>query len=121
MKSLIWNLMFVGLFISLAFIYLRYAPQIYQAKSVIQIKTSNTASKVLNVQNIYDESEQQIAEAIELIRSTIFIKRVISKLPLQVSYFTEGTFRNFEQYSGAPYRIEFNLKSIVASTVKYYI
>jgi capsular exopolysaccharide synthesis family protein len=87
-----------------AFAYLRYTRPIFQASSVIQIKDDNEkTSKLLNIQSFYDEFNPN--QSIELIRSKEFIKRVIAILPFEVSYFSQGTFLQTEQYPGASYQV----------------
>src|SRR5688572_30037312 len=78
------------------FIYLRYTQPIYESSTVLQVRADNNAKNILNMEG-YDPSEQ-LAEAIELLRSKVFFKRALSKLPVDVSYFTEGTFKANEQY-----------------------
>ncbi len=119
-KSIIWVMIIFAIAFGGAFLYLRYTPYIYESKGVLQIKTSNTASRVLNVQSMY-ETEDALAQGIELMRSKVFLKRVLSKLPLQVSYFSEGTFKANELYTSSPYYVEFNLKNVAAYGIKRYV
>ncbi len=96
----------------LSFVYLRYAPIIYESSTVIQINTSNNANKVLQVANIYEyEDQNEVASTIELLRSKIFLKRALATLPLDVSYFAEGTFKTNEHYKNSFYRVEYKLKA----------
>jgi len=94
---------------SLAFLYLRYSQPIYESKSKIQIISDNTASKVLQFGQV-DGNGNKIAEAIEQIRSKVFLNRVVDKLAIEVSYYTEGTFKSNELYTTSPYFVKVNLK-----------
>ena len=105
---------------SLALVYLRYSQPIYQSSTVIQINDNNEASKVLQI-GAAENSTNKIAEAIEQIRSKIFLKRVIGKSDVQVSYFNEGTFKSNELYKSSPYFIKFNIKKTSIYGVKIYI
>ncbi len=98
-KSLIWILLFFIVAILTAFLYVRYASEVYESTSILQIKSNNTANKILNVQ-APTEVQDEIASEVELLRSKIFLKRALSKLPLQISYYAEGTFKINEHYSG---------------------
>ncbi len=104
-KSLIWIICFFAITFSAAKIYLRYTTPVYESSSTIQVQTSNQANKLLNVENVYG-SENVLAEAVELLRSKVFLKRVLSKLPLGISYFEEGTFKNNELYRNNPFSVE---------------
>ncbi|MBK7182984.1 MAG: hypothetical protein IPH89_08620 [Bacteroidetes bacterium] len=119
-KSIIWILLFFVLAFAGSYVYLRYTPPTYESHSIIQIQTSNQANKVLNVENIY-ENRNELPEAIELLRSKVFLKRVISKLPLDISYYNEGTFKANELYKSAPYAVEVKIKNESIIGKKIYI
>jgi uncharacterized protein involved in exopolysaccharide biosynthesis len=83
--------------LGLATIYLRYSQPEYQSSTVIQINENNQASQVLKM-NSFEGTDNKIAEAMEQIRSKNFLKRVVEKSDIQISYFNEGTFKNNELY-----------------------
>jgi tyrosine-protein kinase Etk/Wzc len=88
--------------------YLRYAQRMYQENCVIQVGSQNTASKVLNTpSNIYGGGgDDEVAESVELMHSGIFLEKVFRALPMEVSYYMEGTFKNYERYLTSPYSAE---------------
>ncbi len=92
-----------------AFIYLRYAQPIYTANTLLQIGDANKANNILRIGN-GSESDNLLAEAVEQIRSKVFLKRVVEKLDITVNYFSEGTFKNNELYKSSPYLIKANVK-----------
>ena len=97
-KSILWVLFFFLVAFSVAYLYLRYTPQVFESKTVLQINNENEATKILNMQNMAGENPDDIAKSIELLRSTVFFKRALQTLPLRVTYFAEGTFRSNEHY-----------------------
>ena len=103
-----------------AFLYLRYSQPVYQSSAVIQINDNTEASKVLQI-GTSESGTNKIAEAIEQIRSKIFLKRVVEKSDVQVSYFNEGTFKSNELYKSSPYLIKFNIKKSSIYGSKIYI
>ena len=105
---------------SSAFIYLRYSQTIYQASSVIQINDGQQASQILQINKI-EVSSNKIAEAIEQMRSRIFLKKVVENSEFQISYFNEGTFKNNELYKSSPYFVKFYLKDNMIYGSKIYI
>ncbi|MGZ4155869.1 MAG: GumC family protein [Bacteroidia bacterium] len=105
-KSLVWILIFFGVAFVAAKLYLRYTPPVFEASSTIQVQTSNQANKLLNVDNLAEGTGNGLAEAVELLRSKVFLKRVLSKLPLQIGYYAEGTFKNNELYKSSPFTVE---------------
>lgn len=104
-----WKLIAIifGVLLSAAAIYLRYAQRVYQESCVIQISSQNTANKVFSTaENMLQSNEDEVAESVELMRSRIFLEKVFKSLPMVVSYYTEGTFKNTERYLTSPYLIE---------------
>src|ERR1035437_8685553 len=96
--SLIWFFLLLSISLSLAFVYLRYAQLVFQSRTTIQINTNNQANKVLNINQMYEEHDQ-LAGAIEILKSKIFLNRVVNVLDLYISYFNEGTFKSSELYT----------------------
>jgi tyrosine-protein kinase Etk/Wzc len=110
-KSRLWILLFFALAFLVAFVYLRYSQPIYESKAVVQINEGNQAGDILKL-NSLDENSNLIAEAIEQIRSRVFLKRVVEKLDIGVNYFSEGTFKNNELYHSSPYLVRINPKDV---------
>ncbi len=94
-----------------AFTYLRYTQPIYKSSSIIQLKNENTAAnKVLNLTTAVEEINS--IQTIELVRSKEFLKRTFNKMPLGISYYSQGTFLVNELYRYSPFLVDFrNLNS----------
>ena len=119
-RSLWFTIGFFILCISAAFIYLRYSQPVYESSAIIQINDNSEASQILQI-NKFDGNTNKIAEAIEQVRSKIFLKRVVEKSDVQISYFNEGTFKNNELYKSSPYFIKFNIKKNAIYGTNIYI
>jgi capsular exopolysaccharide synthesis family protein len=119
-KSLWFVAAFFAITLGIAAIYLRYSQPEYESSTLIQINDNNQASKVLQMTK-YDEGDNKIATAMEQIHSKIFLKRVVEKSDVQISYFNEGTFKNNELYTSSPYLVKFNVKHISIYGSKIYI
>ncbi|MCK5822585.1 MAG: polysaccharide biosynthesis tyrosine autokinase [Bacteroidales bacterium] len=106
LKKYIWlSLLFIILSLFGTFIYLRYTPPVYKSVSIIQVnKESSQAQKILNIEDIYEKKD--ISNVIELLRSKEFLKRVYNKLPLNIEYYTQGTFQSTELYKNSPFKVE---------------
>ena len=88
------------------YVYLRYTLPIYKSSSIIQLKNEGTtANKVLNLTTAVEEINSM--QVIELIRSKEFLKRTFNKLPLKISYFSQGTFLENELYKANPFSIDY--------------
>lgn len=119
-KSFLYILLFFITACVVAYLYLRYTPPVYESKTVLQINSENQASQILEVQNIY-ESQDDIARSIELLRSKIFFRKALTLLPLQITYFAEGTFKSTEHYKTNAYNAAVNVKKPGLYGTKIYI
>ena len=93
-----------------AFLYLRYTHPVYQSEAIVKIGTVNNATAVLNIQSpqMYDAMGiNQLAGDIEILRSRLMVDRVLSKMPLEVSYYAQGTVLDEELYKNSPFEVEF--------------
>lgn len=102
-----------------AFFYLRYTVPVYQSQLVLQVGSKNTADQVLNVDNF--QEQEDVAKDVELLKSKFLLKRALSNLPLEVSYFNEGKFLTFELYRSSPVRIEYLIKDSSILGVPHYV
>ncbi|RMG82783.1 MAG: hypothetical protein D6707_02250, partial [Bacteroidetes bacterium] len=107
-KSLVFFAGFIVFGLLVAYLYLRYTQPEYEASSVLQISSDNTARKILEVGKSSDYDE--LTAKVELIKSKEFLKRILSKIDLNISYFNEGKILNFENYPTAPYKVYAELK-----------
>src|SRR4051812_44366641 len=101
-KSRFYILLFFVLAFVGAFLYLRYSQPVYQSHAIIQINDANKADEVLQLGNMGSRGNA-VAEAIEQIRSKEFLRRVVEKLDISISYYSEGTFKSNDMYFSSPY------------------
>ena len=118
-KSIVWIILLLILAVSLSFLYLRYTPPIYQSSLTLQIGNKNTADKILNATDLYDQ--QDIFAELEILRSKFLLHRAIQTLPLEISYFNEGQFLTHELYVNCPFRIEHTVLDSSIINVPIYI
>ena len=104
-KSLIWVFGVLMISIVSAKLYLNYTPQVYQAKSILQLEANDAANKVLNVNPLFNE-ESSLEAKVELIRSKLLIKQSLSNLPLEIGHYAIGEILTNEHYLLSPYRVE---------------
>lgn len=95
-RSSLWVILCTSLGLASAYLYVKYTAPVYKSSAIIQLSKSDNATKVLNVGNIYEEGG--ILAEIELLRSKFLIKKAITTLPLDVSYFTKGNILTYEHY-----------------------
>ena len=119
-KSKWWYVLFFSIAGISVFLYLRYSEPIYQSQSVIQI-TSSDANQIFQLNPISNEGNNKVSEAIEQIRSKIFLERIVDILNLQISYYNQGTFKNHELYTNSPYFADVNIKNEHIYGKKIYV
>ena len=120
-KNLLWFILFLILAITGAYLYLRYTQEVYEAGGTLQIKNTNNANKVLNVSSFGENPTNEMIEAAELLRSKMFFQRALSRLPLNITYFTEGTFKVNELYVNSPFTVDANIKDNSIIGTPFYI
>lgn len=95
-KNVILLISIVALALIGSYIYLRYTSPTYEAKTIVQLGSSDQAKQILNV-NQFSEDNSLLKE-IELMKSKLLITRVIKRLPLEISYFERGEFLTDQKY-----------------------
>ena len=103
-RSLAWVILCLVIAGLSAFLYLRYTPPMYQARSIVQLAEDDNANKILKVETS-DEGNKPEAK-VELLRSKLLIARSLKLLPLKVGYFAKGQILTTEHYLSSPYQIE---------------
>ena len=106
-RSLIWIALAMLTALASAFIYLRYTAPTYEARSIIQLSSNNTAKEILNTTiNAMGEESHTIEADVELMRSKYFLGRVLDKLPFQVSYYNRGQILTEEYYTRSFFKVQ---------------
>jgi tyrosine-protein kinase Etk/Wzc len=107
-KSIIWIFLIVIISFSLAIIYLRYTPRIYQATTAITLKQQKN-TQILGIRTPLETHDlTDINREVQLVKSNLFVERVVRNLPLQVAYFKEGKTKliSTELYTSSPFVVE---------------
>ncbi|MFM1932074.1 MAG: hypothetical protein RL226_1377 [Bacteroidota bacterium] len=112
-KSAIWLILLFVLSAVSALLYLRYTPEVFEAQATIQLGEDDSATRVLNVNQMVGESS--IDAKVELIRSKLLIERALKQIPVQISYEAQGQILSSDHYILSPYRIE--IDSIADKTI----
>jgi len=88
-----------------AYLYIRYTKEIYEAESEIKLEVRTEANDFGITKFIEDQNLNLIAGEIEMIQSDLFLSRVIDSLDLATSYYSLGEVLNFELYRNSPFEI----------------
>jgi tyrosine-protein kinase Etk/Wzc len=117
-KNIFFPIIFLIIALSGAWLYLRYTPPVYQTSAILQLGTQSQATRILPTANIYDDD---LAKQLELLRSSVFLQRALSRLPLDVSYYSKGRVLNNELYKNSPFTAEAQIKNPAMFEVPIYM
>ncbi len=106
-KNLWLIILFFIIIISIIWAFLRYTQPIYQAKTIIQLNTENRVTELISSNTL--TTDNSLENRVEVLSSPEFIKRVIRKLPLDISVYAKGNILDFELYKTAPFSIEYSI------------
>ena len=115
-KNLVWILLTLSLSVVASLLYIRYSSPVFRSSALIQIEKSNKANQLLEVDDFYETKD--ISAEIELLRSNLIAKNAIARLPLEVSYFTQGQFLTNEIYRSSPFEVELLVKDSNLATIR---
>ena len=110
---------FITISISIAVVYFKCAPIIYQANALLIIKDEkkgNEDSKLLESLNLMS-AKKIIENEIEILQSRTIIEKVVSNLNLYVPIFVEDGFNNISAYKQSPITIELLHPEIIKFSV----
>lgn len=87
-----WYWFILGILLALfgAYIYLRYTPKIYKASAKIQILNKTKGLELPSSAFIFNRSNINLENEVEILKSYRIIENVVEKLDLATRYFEEG-------------------------------
>jgi capsular exopolysaccharide synthesis family protein len=120
-KNLPWAVLLIFIAVFVAFLYVRYTNVKFQSYAELKLNKRSEAS-VFGFNPLSEESSNlnTLSGEVELIRSKLFLKQVINKLPLDVSYQVVGRFKNEERYRFTPFTVSYD-KSCAAYGQKFFV
>ncbi|HET8858604.1 GumC family protein [Marivirga sp.] len=120
-KNLPWAIVIISISVFVAILYVRYTNVKYQSYAELKLNKRSDAS-VFGFNPLKEESSNlnTLSGEVELIRSKLFLKQVIQKLPLDVSYFVIGNLKNEERYKFTPFIVSYQ-ESCAAYGQKFYV
>jgi len=110
-KNISWIIAILLITNAVAFLIIRYTKDLYESSSEIKLDIKNEASELGFKTFAPDEPQNAdiISGEIEIIRSKLFLNKVLDSLNLDVSYFSKGEVLNHELFTNTPFFISFNI------------
>jgi len=88
-------------------LYLKYVKPMYNVKTTVLIKDQKNKQIIDDILAEYKlETDRNIYNEIEILKSYKLIGKTIRALDFNISYFSKGTIKESETYRNAPYRIQ---------------
>jgi capsular exopolysaccharide synthesis family protein len=120
-KNWYWLFVFPALFLSLAYLYLRYTKPVFQSTSTLKMEIKNESEGIGLRLDMMNSNVDNIAGELEVIRSPIIYEEVAKKLNLDVSYFAEGRILDNEVYGFSPISLVANVLNESVYGHRFYI
>ncbi|MEO1055142.1 MAG: Wzz/FepE/Etk N-terminal domain-containing protein, partial [Bacteroidota bacterium] len=109
-KNIIWIILIIALTNVAAYLTIRWTKPFYQSDSQIKLDIKSEAS-ALGINNLVDQTIDNISGEIELIQSRLFFDKVIDAVDIGISYHTIGNILTDEKYKQAPFSVEYSLEN----------
>ncbi len=106
-KHIWWIVVIIVLSNLAAHLYIRYARPIYESESVVKLGVEKQAN-ILGI-NTLEQSLDNMAGEMELLKSDLFFTKVADIARMDVSYYARGRmfFKFQERYRNSPFRVEY--------------
>ena len=101
-----WIIFTLVLGLSIAYIYIRYTKETFQSSSILQLDVKSEAN-ILGLKT-YDEGINNLSKEIELIKSKLFIGKVVEELGFEIEYYEYGDILFEERYKSSPFKVWFS-------------
>lgn len=102
-KSLPVIILLIIISLSISTIAIRYTKQLFQSNSTLQLDIKSEA-KVLGFKS-FDDDINNLAKEIEIIKSRLFLNKVVEVLNYKVSYYQYGDILFEERYGNSPFKV----------------
>ena len=116
-----WPVLFVGVFLTLSYFYLRYTKPTYESTMIIQIDNEDNAKDIIDVENI-NSRQGDISSEVELMRSQLLFEKAIQRVNYNVSLYSKGKVLIEEKYNSSTFNVlPFNLKDSLLVGVPIFV
>ncbi|MDW3194138.1 MAG: polysaccharide biosynthesis tyrosine autokinase [Cytophagales bacterium] len=110
-RSIIWIILFVVLGITGAYLIVRYTKPLYESSSVIKLDFESEANTLGLVTNGQLQQDKGISGEIEILRSNLFLRKVVEAIDYDVSYHYYGRYLSDERFGNSPFIISHKVKN----------
>ncbi len=87
---------------AIAYLYIRYTKNLYESESILKLDIKKDASDMGIKSMVEDQNLNILSGEIEIIRSKLFLNRVLDDVNFETSFFSIGDLLNEELYRNTP-------------------
>ena len=114
-RSVLWLVLILIVTNSLAYLYVRYTQPIYESSSILKLDIKSDAS-ILGVQDAIGPETKGLSGEVELLKSRLFLGKVVDAVNMDVSYYHPGRSHFLsqivdERYKNSPFVVSHKLKN----------
>lgn len=120
-RSLIWLVLIFAITITAAYLYLRWTKPLYESSSELKLDVRDEATELGIVGINENKNLNVISGEIELLKSKLFLAKVIESVDMDVSYYTAGQMLVDEKHLNAPIDVAYNIKSPSIYNKRIYV
>lgn len=111
-KSIFWIILFVTLSVTGAYLIVRYTKPVYESSSLIKLDFESEANTLGLVNNgALQQDLSGISGEIEILRSKLFLRKVVQAVNYDVSYHYYGRYLTDERYRNSPFIVSHKVKN----------
>lgn len=114
-----WFILSLGISILLSFLYVRYTPKVYNTTAKIKILNKTKGLELPSAAFVFNRSNINLENEIEILRSYRIIERVVDRLDLTVEFLEEGSVRT-SVIDRLPFTFEKKIDNFSISSRKTY-
>ncbi|MCL5127845.1 tyrosine-protein kinase [Algibacter sp. L4_22] len=122
-KHWMWFVISILFFCVLAYIQIRYSIPKYAATAKIMILDDNDGTggaNALQELSLFSENETAaIEDEIEVMTSRTFMKDIVKKLNLNISYYASGRVNEYELYKKNPFTVNFIVSDSIVDNISF--
>jgi tyrosine-protein kinase Etk/Wzc len=103
-----WILLIFLIVNAAAYLYIRYKKSVYESESLLKLDIKKDATDLgIKTMMVDDQNLNLLSGEIEIIRSKLFLNRVLDEVNFEASFFSSGHLLNEELYRNAPATITY--------------
>lgn len=124
-----WFILSIAIALSVAFVYIRYSPNIFKTSSKIKILKEQEGLDLKGLQGsspLFDMNKVNLENEIQILKSRRLAKKVVKSLDLQNRFYKSGTIKSFEIWKNqVPFKVDWSVadssdyKSLPMMTLKF--